>query len=108
MSEIQRQIDAISERNLGRDNRIVSDHSVAGRFPYLDERVVNYLSSLPIEYKMNLALDRGHGDKMILRAAAIHLGLKKTASEPKRAIQFGSKIAKLEKRKEKGHEVAVR
>ena len=57
---------------------------------------------------MNLALDRGHGDKMILRAAAIHLGLKKTASEPKRAIQFGSKIAKLEKRKEKGHEVAVR
>ena len=41
--ELQRQMDAISERNLGRDNRIVSDHGVAGRFPFLDERVVNYL-----------------------------------------------------------------
>ena len=87
---------------------LVSDHSIAGRFPYLDERVVNYLSSLPLEHKMNLTLDRGIGDKIILRAAALHLGLVKTAREPKRAIQFGSKIAKLENRKEKGSDVAKR
>ena len=35
-----------SERNLGRDNRIVSDHGVAGRYPFLDEGVVSYLNGL--------------------------------------------------------------
>ena len=106
--ELQRQIDAISERNLGRDNRIVSDHGIAGRFPFLDERVVNYLSQLPLEMKMNLKLDRGTGDKLILRALAYSLDLKKTATEPKRAIQFGSRIAKLENRKEKAVDKAIR
>ncbi len=52
---------------MGRDNRIVSFHGVAGRFPFLDERVVNFLSQLPLEAKMNLALERGLGDKLILR-----------------------------------------
>ena len=108
LAEVQRQIEAISERNLGRDNRVVSDHSLAGRFPYLDERVVNYLASIPLDAKMNLALNRGVGDKIILRAAAQTLGLVRTAAEPKRAIQFGSKIAKLENSKEKGSDLALR
>ena len=107
-AELQRQIDAISERNLGRDNRVVSDHGIAGRFPFLDERVVNFLSQLPLEMKMNLSLDRGTGDKLILRALAHTMGLRKTASEPKRAIQFGSRIAKMENRKEKAHDKAIR
>ena len=106
--ELQRQLDGISERNLGRDNRIVSDHGLAGRYPYLDEMVVEYIAGLPLEAKMNLALARGTGDKMILRALAFSLGLHKTAQEPKRAIQFGSRIAKLENRKEKGTDKAMR
>ena len=57
---------------------------------------------------MNLALNRGVGDKIILRAAAQTLGLVRTAAEPKRAIQFGSKIAKLENSKEKGSDLALR
>lgn len=101
-------MDSISERNLGRDNRIVSDHGVAGRYPFLDERVINFLAGLPLESKMNLSLERGIGDKMVLRGLAISFGLKKTAREPKRAIQFGSRIAKMENRKEKASDKAVR
>ena len=108
LCELQRQLDGISERNLGRDNRIVSDHGIAGRFPYLDENVVEYLCGLPLEAKMNLDLERGIGDKIILRALAFSFGLEKTALEPKRAIQFGSRIAKLENRKEKATDKAVR
>lgn len=108
LAELQRQMNAISERNLGRDNRIVSDHGIAGRYPFLDERVVDYLARLPLESKMNLSLDRGVGDKLILRALAHSMGLKKTAREPKRAIQFGSRIAKMENRKEKASDKAVR
>lgn len=108
IKEVQRQVDAISERNLGRDNRIVSDHGVAGRYPFLDERLVNFLAELPLEAKMNLSLERGTGDKLVLRALAHFLGLEKTACEPKRAIQFGSRIAKMENRKEKATDKAIR
>ena len=108
LKEVQRQIHAISQRNLGRDNRVVSHHGVAGRYPFLDERVIGFLSSLPLEAKMNLSLPRGVGDKLILRALAFSLGLAKTSVEPKRAIQFGSRIAKLENKKEKAKDKAVR
>ena len=108
LKEVQRQIHAISQRNLGRDNRVVSHHGVAGRYPFLDERVIGFLSSLPLEAKMNLSLPRGIGDKIILRALAFSLGLAKTSVEPKRAIQFGSRIAKLENKKEKARDKAVR
>ena len=108
LDEIRLEMSRISERNLGRDNRIVSDHGVAGRYPFLDEDVVSYLNSLRISDKMNLNLERGIGEKLLLRAVAYKLGLHKTAFNPKRAIQFGSRIAKLENRKEKASDVAMR
>eukprot|EP00095_Tigriopus_kingsejongensis_P001392 maker-scaffold205_size259573-snap-gene-1.40 protein:Tk01392 transcript:maker-scaffold205_size259573-snap-gene-1.40-mRNA-1 annotation:"hypothetical protein DAPPUDRAFT_57150" len=106
--ELLLEMNRISERNLGRDNRILSDHGIAGRMPYLDEAVVNFLASTPVLTRTRLDLPRGLGDKILLRALAFQLGLEKTALEPKRAIQFGSRIAKLEKRKEKGSDAALR
>ena len=86
----------ISDRNLGRDDRCVSDHGKEARFPFLDEDVVTYLNALPMDAKVDFGLPRGLGEKLILRDVARLLGLVGSASEPKRAIQFGSRIAKIE------------
>nr|AAH13617.1 Asparagine synthetase domain containing 1 [Mus musculus] len=99
--EIAMELGRISSRNLGRDDRVIGDHGKEARFPFLDENVVSFLNSLPVWEKVDLTLPRGVGEKLILRLAAMELGLPASALLPKRAIQFGSRIAKLEKFNEK-------
>lgn len=108
ISEIKREINDISFRNLGRDDRIISDHGREARFPFLDEKVITFLNSIPINYKANLNLARGLGEKMLLRKVALKIGLSQTANTWKRAIQFGSKIANLESKGEKGNLACTR
>ncbi|XP_013787823.1 asparagine synthetase domain-containing protein 1-like isoform X2 [Limulus polyphemus] len=108
IEEVALEIDRISSRNLGRDDRVITDHGREGRFPYLDESVVCFLNSLPMWYKADLSLPRGVGEKLLLRLVAFQLGLKKAASLPKRAMQFGSRIAKTEDSKEKGSDACGR
>ncbi|XP_047401007.1 asparagine synthetase domain-containing protein 1 [Sciurus carolinensis] len=99
--EIAMELGRISFRNLGRDDRVIADHGKEARFPFLDENVVSFLNSLPVWEKANLTLPRGIGEKLILRLAAVELGLTASALLPKRAMQFGSRIAKMEKNNEK-------
>ncbi|KFP33534.1 Asparagine synthetase domain-containing protein 1, partial [Colius striatus] len=99
--ELEMELDRISSRNLGRDDRIIGDHGKEARFPFLDEDVVSFLSSLPISEKADLTLPRGIGEKLLLRLAAKELGLTASTILPKRAVQFGSRIAKLESNGEK-------
>ncbi|XP_071500418.1 asparagine synthetase domain-containing protein 1-like [Diadema antillarum] len=108
LEEIQMEVDRISARNLGRDDRVISDHGRESRYPYLDENVVSYLNSLPIWLKADLSLPRGVGEKLLLRVAAQQLGLGASSRLPKRAIQFGSRIAKLENNKEKASDACTR
>lgn len=88
-------LDNISSRNLGRDDRVVADHGCQARFPFLDEAVVSFLTSLhPWEKCFPMEnCPPGVGDKLLLRLAAFKLGLHEIARLPKRAMQFGSKIA---------------
>ncbi|XP_021091221.1 asparagine synthetase domain-containing protein 1 [Mesocricetus auratus] len=99
--EIAMELGRISSRNLGRDDRVIGDHGKEARFPFLDENVVSFLNSLPVWEKADLSLPRGLGEKLLLRLAAVELGLTTSALLPKRAMQFGSRIAKLEKTDEK-------
>lgn len=44
--ELQFDFDRISDRNLGRDDRMVADHGRQSRLPYLDEHLVDYVQRL--------------------------------------------------------------
>ncbi|SCU93935.1 LAMI_0E16116g1_1 [Lachancea mirantina] len=88
-AELQSQIRNIHDRNLDRDDKIISSHGVEVRYPFLDEEVIEFSVRLPINYKVN---------KLILRNMASELlDMEDISTEPKRAIQFGAKSAKMTK-----------
>jgi asparagine synthetase B (glutamine-hydrolysing) len=107
--ELKMEMKRISDRNLGRDDRILSDHGKESRLPYLDEDLISFLNELNIQSKCNMKLEKGFGEKYLLRYLAIsNYGLTHSARLPKRAIQFGSRVAKIENMKEKGSDVCDR
>mmetsp|Transcript_11209 Transcript_11209/g.34314 ORF Transcript_11209/g.34314 Transcript_11209/m.34314 type:complete len:564 (+) Transcript_11209:120-1811(+) len=82
-------------RNLGRDDRVISDHGREVRFPFLDEDVVACVADIPTREIADLTLDDGVGDKMILRKIARNLELsEESCTREKRALQFGSRSKK--------------
>lgn len=67
------------------------------RYPFLDEGVIRFLSGLRADQKVSFAVDGGVlGDKRLLRRVAMRLGLERAAGEKKRAVQFGSRSARME------------
>ncbi|KAJ3176199.1 Asparagine synthetase domain-containing protein 1 [Geranomyces variabilis] len=111
MAELQTDIDRLPHRNLGRDDRIMSDHGKEVRFPYLSEEVVETIGAMPVWLKADLRLGRGCGDKLVLRLlCAERLGLTRAGGEPKRAVQFGAASAKMQvgSMGTKGHHVLER
>ncbi|CAB1447130.1 unnamed protein product [Pleuronectes platessa] len=108
IQELAMELGRISSRNLGRDDRVIGDHGKEARFPFLDEDVVSHLNSLPVWEKADLSLPRGVGEKLLLRLTARRLGLRQSAVLPKRAMQFGSRIAKMENSREKASDKCSR
>ncbi|XP_056391638.1 asparagine synthetase domain-containing protein 1-like isoform X2 [Hyla sarda] len=108
LEELSMELGRISSRNLGRDDRVIGDQGKEARFPFLDENVVSFLNSLQLWEKTDLSLARGLGEKLILRIAAVILGLGNSSVLPKRAMQFGSRIAKMEKKNEKASDKCSR
>ncbi|KAJ1974637.1 hypothetical protein H4R34_004644 [Dimargaris verticillata] len=97
IEEMQHQLDRIPSRNLGRDDRIVSDHGKEARYPFLSHSVVDYLSGVPVHWKLDARYPRGLGEKLLLRHALYHhlcLPLP-VCQQWKRAIQFGARTAKM-------------
>jgi len=81
--EVLLDLNRLWTRNLGRDDRVVSDHGKEARHPFLDESFIRTVRSLPALV-----------DKLFLREfARQELGLVSAAGFEKRAIQFGTRIA---------------
>ena len=96
-SEILLDLNRMWYRNLGRDDRVLSDGGREARYPFLDEKFVRFvLGECPISTRMDLSLSRGLGEKAILRRIASSLGLSHCVKLPKRAVQFGTRSSKME------------
>ncbi|XP_030484760.2 uncharacterized protein LOC115701178 isoform X1 [Cannabis sativa] len=100
--EMKLDMQRIWKRNLGRDDRCIADNGKEARFPFLDEDVIKVLLDIPLWEVTDLNQPSGVGDKKILREVAQLLGLHEASSLPKRAIQFGTRIARESNRKNFG------
>lgn len=100
--EMKLDMQRIWKRNLGRDDRCIADNGKEARFPFLDEDVIQTLLDIPLWEIADLNQPNGIGDKKILREVAQLLGLSGAAILPKRAIQFGTRIARESNRKNFG------
>jgi asparagine synthetase B (glutamine-hydrolysing) len=92
-AELECDVRRLWYRNLGRDDRLVSDCGREARFPFLDEAVVACLAETPLHAIADLAQPAGTGDKRVLRDAARAVGLRESAARVKRAIQFGCGVS---------------
>lgn len=93
-AELANDSSRIWRRNLGRDDRVCASHGREVRLPFLDEAVSAYLRRLPMPFVADLRLPHGVGDKRIVRVAAALAGLRDSTCLVKRAIHFGSRLAK--------------
>merc|ERR1719383_315524 len=85
-------------RNLGRDDRVVSDAAREARHPFLHESVLRAVLDTPCSLLADLSPVPGTGDKRVLRDCLRVLGLPRAAGRVKRAMQFGSRIGRLSNR----------
>ena len=124
VGELELDFQRIAKRNLGRDDRVIAHWAREVRYPYLDETLVRWALNLAtwqkcgyMENANNTQIGDSHredilsADKLILRLAAQHVGLKNTARKAKRAIQFGARSAKMESGRTRGthqlHSISV-
>jgi asparagine synthetase B (glutamine-hydrolysing) len=105
--ELSRDFTRLWQRNLGRDDRVAADHGREGRFPFLDEDVLRFVSTAAsVTQVCDLGRPAGVGDKMLLRTAARYAGLVSISRLVKRAVQFGTRIADRRTRGEASLEAA--
>ncbi|SPN97586.1 related to asparagine synthases [Cephalotrichum gorgonifer] len=124
IEELKLDVGRLGKRNLGRDDRVMSHWGREIRFPFLDENLVKWALEAPVWEKCDFAVsasavegeDGGEvggnagvePDKRVLRLLALQLGMASVSGEKKRAIQFGSRTAKMESGKIKGTHLITR
>jgi len=99
LDELELDINRLGKRNLGRDDRVISNWGREARFPYLDEELVAWALDAPVWEKCGfgqasciipLKIGTGHMElepqKLVLRLLAFKLGMKNVAREKKRAV----------------------
>lgn len=96
----------LGQRNLGRDDRIISHWGRQVRYPYLDEDFLGWVVQLPVWDKCGFGETASEEARLepegldpakkALRLLAWKLGMRDVAREKKRAIQFGARTAKMD------------
>jgi asparagine synthetase B (glutamine-hydrolysing) len=96
LDELNLDIGRLGKRNLGRDDRVITNWGKEARFPFLDEKLVAWALTAPVSDKCDFGA-AVHGDngpsaelepcKKVLRCLAWRLGMSKVASEKKRAAR---------------------
>ncbi|KAI5263793.1 hypothetical protein E4T47_08945 [Aureobasidium subglaciale] len=111
LDELNLDVDRLGKRNLGRDDRVLSNWARETRFPFLDEDLVQWAVNAPVWDRCGFGESKEGEEretsslepaKKILRCLAWKLGMKNVAAEKKRAIQFGARTAKMEVGRSKG------
>lgn len=116
IDEIDLDVGRLGKRNLGRDDRVISNWGREVRYPYLDEEFLAWALTRPVwekcgfhqtppqreEEQAQAQAQALEGGKKSLRLVAWNLGMQNVAREKKRAIQFGSRTAKMESGRSKG------
>ncbi|KFY72316.1 hypothetical protein V499_07541 [Pseudogymnoascus sp. VKM F-103] len=110
IEELDLDVGRLGKRNLGRDDRAISNWGREARFPYLDEDLVRWSLACPVWDKcgfggseaLNAAEPALEPGKKVLRLLAWKLGMHSVSQEKKRAIQFGARTAKMETGRSKG------
>lgn len=118
LAELALDFERLGKRNLGRDDRVISNSGREVRFPFLDESFISLTLRLPVAQKCDFGAlefntdsgNEGTGAaplalepaKRALRLLAVELGMRGVAGEKKRAIQFGARTAKMETGRTKG------
>ena len=94
IEELDLDVSRLGKRNLGRDDRAISNWSKEVRFPFLDEEVVRWALRAPVWEKCGFGTrDEGEtrgldAEKKALRLLAWRLGMKGVANEKKRAVSY--------------------
>lgn len=95
--ELQTDVDRLWVRNLARDDHVISQWGKEARYPFLDQHLLAWAQEkVPLDYKIRVDSEGAIERKVALRRLASYMGLEWVAAEPKRAIQFGAKSAKLD------------
>ena len=111
ITELELDFGRLGNRNLGRDDRVLSHWGREVRYPYLDDCLVTWALGLPIWEKCGFGAQSESGERLenrlepgkkLLRLLALRMGMHGAAFEKKRAIQFGARTAKMELGKIKG------
>ena len=92
---MSKDLDRVWMRNFGRDDRACCDNGIELRYQYFDHDLIEFLSSIKdMSVVSDFTLKRGVGEKKLLRNVAKSLGFDICYMFEKRAIQFGTKLAK--------------
>jgi len=88
--ELELDVSRLGKRNLGRDDRVISNWAREARFPFLDEAFINWSLSIPTWEKCGFGSTTKSSidpTKQLLRYLALKLDMPRVSNEKKRAVR---------------------